>query len=117
MRRVPTTKVVLAVALLVALLLAGVLSFYASAEPDGLNRVAEDHGFSKAEERHVSDDSPLAGYDTRGVGDERLSRGAAGVVGSLVVLVLAGGLALAVRRRGGTTQSDSERQPVEHGGD
>jgi hypothetical protein len=94
------TKVVLVTGALVALLLAGVLSYYASSSPDGLNRVAQDHGFSEAQQRHASDGSPLAGYDTDGLDDPRLSRGTAGVVGSLVVLVLAGGLAFVVRRRG-----------------
>jgi hypothetical protein len=114
MRRVPT-RVLLVTGLLVALLLAGVLSYYASSSPDGLDRVAEDHGFAGAERPHASDDSPLAGYDTAGIGDERLSRGTAGVVGSLVVLVLAGGLALVVRRRGATSHAGADR-PVEHGG-
>jgi len=112
-----STKVVLLAGLLTALVLAGVLSYYASSSPDGLNRVAEDHGFAEAEQRHPSDRSPLAGYDTDGVADERLSRGTAGVVGSLVVLVLAGGLALVVRRRGtAPEQEDADRARVEHGG-
>ena len=44
-------------------------------------------------------DGPLADYGTKGVDDERLSGGLAGVIGTVVVLVLAGGLALVVRRR------------------
>ena len=41
----------------------------------------------------------LIGYHTKGVGNDRLSGGLAGVVGVLVVLTLAGGLVLVVRRR------------------
>lgn len=93
------TRTLVIVGLLVALLLAGVVSYYASDGPDGLNRVAQDHGFASARKRHAADDSPLAGYRAKGVDDGRLSGGLAGVVGSVVVLALAGGLALVVRRR------------------
>ncbi len=94
-----STKMVIFAGLLVALVLAGIVSFYASSSPDGLNRVAQDKGFSNAEKQHGADDSPFAGYDTKGVDNGRLSGGLAGVVGSLVVLTIAGGLAFAVRRR------------------
>jgi hypothetical protein len=45
-----------------------------------------------------------------------VSKGVAGVVGSLVVLVLAGGVTLLVRRRGPQPEPRDEREPVEHGG-
>lgn len=123
MKHVPTKVLVLA-GLLVALVLAGVVSFYASSSPDGLNRVAEDQGFSHTQRKHASDTSPFAGYGTRGVEDKRLSGGVAGVAGSLVVLALAGGLALVVRRRGGSSEDPDETdkagaaapQSTEHGG-
>jgi hypothetical protein len=94
--------------LLVALVLAGVVSHYASSSPDGLNRVAEDQGFADTAE--AGPDRPLAGYSTSDVDDDRLSGGVAGVVGVLVVLVLAGGLTLVVRRRGG---SEDPHGPVD----
>ena len=108
-----STKVLVVTGLLVALLLAGVVSFYASTSPDGLNRVAEDKGFSRTQTKHASDGSPFAHYGTAGVSDGRLSKGVAGVVGCLVVLALAGGITFVVRRRG--TRAD-ERQAVDHGG-
>jgi cobalt/nickel transport protein len=97
-RRVGTRALVLT-GLLVALLLAGVVSFYASSRPDGLNRVAEDKGFARTQREHASDGSPFAGYGTAGVSNQRLSGGLAGVAGCVVVLALAGGLTLLVRRR------------------
>ena len=97
MRRLPP-RVLGAVALLVALLLAGVVSYYASASPDGLSRVAEDQGIAEAERDHASKDSPLAGYEVSGVSDGRLSKGVAGVVGVGVVLLLGSGLTYVVRR-------------------
>lgn len=84
--------------LVVSLVLAGVLSFYASAHPDGLEFVAERTGFLHTAEDSATAGSPFADYGTSGLG-ERLGTGVAGVLGVLVTLLLAGGLALAVRRR------------------
>lgn len=100
--------------LIVALLVAGVVSFYASSHPDGLEFVAEKTGFADSAEESATSDSPLADYRTKGVDDERLSGGLAGVLGSLLVLVLAGGLAFVVRRRG---PEGSESEPVTHDAD
>lgn len=100
----PTTRTVVVVGVLVALILAGLVSFYASSSPDGLNKVAIDQGFSSSEKQHGAADGPLAGYEAEGIAAERISGGVAGVVGSLTVLLLAGGLAFAVRRRGGTAE-------------
>ena len=115
MKRV-STRALVVTGVLVALLLAGVVSYYASTSPDGLNRVAVDKGFSQTQTEHHGDGSPFAGYGTRGVGDERVSKGVAGVVGSLVVLALAGGLILLVRRRAPQADSGDQRAPAEHGG-
>lgn len=88
------------VGLLAALLIAGVGSFYASSHPDGLEFVAGKTGFLDSADEAKTADSPFAGYQTSGIDNSRLSGGVAGVAGVLTVLVLAGGLAYAVRRRG-----------------
>jgi cobalt/nickel transport protein len=80
-----STRVVAVVVLLVALVLAGVVSRFASDEPDGLTKVSEDHGFAQSGKAH---DSMLGGYGSL-----------TGVLGVLVVLGLAGGVTYAVRRR------------------
>ena len=98
MRRVPT-PVVLAALLLGALLLAAVAGQFASTRPDGLERVAQDQGFSASAEEHVAGDAPLADYRARGLESSSLAGGIAGVSGAVVVLLLAGGLAYVVRRR------------------
>ena len=85
-----------------ALLIAGLLSFYASSSPDGLTKVAQDQQFSSLEESHAAEDSPLAGYATSGVEDERLSGGLAGVVGVTLTFLIGGGVFLLVRRRSAT---------------
>jgi hypothetical protein len=93
-------KAFFATFLLVALLIAGIGSFYASAHPDGLNFVAEKTGFIDQEKPSATSDGPFAGYSTKGIDDARLSGGVAGVVGCLLVLGIAGGLAWTLRRRG-----------------
>lgn len=103
-RRRVSTGVLAAGMLLVALVLAGVVSFYADSDPDGLTKVSQDQGFAQTEKDHAAGDGPFAGYSADFVGDDRLSGGLAGVVGVVVVLALAGGLALVVRRRGRTDE-------------
>ncbi len=87
------------VGLLVALLVAGFGSYYASAHPDGLMAVAERTGFADAAEDPPTSDSPFADYSTKGVDDERLSGGLAGVAGVGLVVLIMGGVVLLVRRR------------------
>ena len=99
------TRAFVLAGLLVALLLGGIVSYYASGEPDGLNKVAEDTGFARTEAEHAAGESPLAGYETRGVENERLSGGLAVGAGVLVCFALAGGLTLVVRRRDRATAS------------
>ena len=92
-------KTLLVTGLLLALLIAGVGSFYASGHPDGLEYVAGKTGFLDTAEDSPAGGGPFADYSTKGVDDARLSGGLAGVGGSLLVLVLGGGLFWVLRRR------------------
>jgi cobalt/nickel transport system permease protein len=87
-----------AVGLLVALALAFFVSPQASDEPDGLDKVAMDQGFSEQQTSHRTEDSPLAGYGVAGVESERVSTGLAGVIGVGATFAVAGGALLLVRR-------------------
>ncbi|MGW1715074.1 energy-coupling factor ABC transporter permease [Streptomyces sp. NPDC002156] len=82
-----------------SLVLAGVVSFYASASPDGLEKVAADKGIDAKVEEHAAADSPLADYGVEGISDGRLSGGLAGVIGVGVTVVAGTGVFWAVRRR------------------
>jgi cobalt/nickel transport protein len=101
-----STRRFLGAFLLVALVIAGVASYYASSQPDGLTSVSEKAGFSDQAKKSRTSDSPLAGYSTKGIDDDRISGGLAGVVGCLLVLGLAGGLFWVVRSRGERTDDE-----------
>ncbi|MET9407011.1 energy-coupling factor ABC transporter permease [Streptomyces sp. NPDC002935] len=85
--------------LVTSLVLAGFVSFYASASPDGLEKVAKDEGIDARTGKHATEDSPLAGYGVKDVSDGRLSGGIAGVIGVGVTVVAGTGVFWAVRRR------------------
>lgn len=89
---------------LAALLLAGVVSSFASSSPDGLERVAHDKGIADTEREHALDDGPMAGYGVDAVDNSLVSGGLAGVAGVLVVLALTTGVAYVVRRRNAGTR-------------
>ena len=74
----------------VSLFLAGVVSFYASSDPDGLERVAEDIGFIETAKDHTNADGTLADYGVKGIENERASVGVAGVIGVIGTAVVAG---------------------------
>ena len=69
------------IVLLVSIGLAGIVSFYASSSPDGLEKVAGDIGFIETAKDHPLDNSALADYGVAGIENERLSVGIAGILG------------------------------------
>ncbi|MCV2392983.1 energy-coupling factor ABC transporter permease [Actinotalea sp. M2MS4P-6] len=102
----PTVKVrtgarPLAIGSVVTLVVAGGLSLFASADPDGLEYVGEAMGFGTAARDSAAATSPLADYALSGVADPWLSGSAAGVIGVLVTVALGlAAAALVVRLRG-----------------
>jgi PDGLE domain len=84
--------------LVVAAALAFLVSPQASSEPDGLDKVAIDEGFADTETDHALDDAPTAGYAVRGVDDDRLSTGLAGLIGVAVTFAATGLLFLVLRQ-------------------
>jgi cobalt/nickel transport protein len=85
-------------ALLVTLLLAGFVSFYASSNPDGLEKVAGKIGFLDTAKKHTNADAPLANYGVKGVDNERLSVGISGVIGVLGTAGISVGLFYFLRK-------------------
>lgn len=82
-----------------SVVLAGFVSFYASASPDGLEKVAADQGIDAQAEEHAAAGSPLADYGVEDVSDARLSGGLAGVIGVGVTVVAGSAVFWTVRRR------------------
>ena len=74
----------------VSLFLAGVVSFYASSSPDGLEKVAQDIGFIDTAKDHTNADGALADYGVKGIDNERASVGVAGIIGVIGTAVVAG---------------------------
>jgi hypothetical protein len=84
--------------LVVSLVLAGGVSYYASSQPDGLEKVAGDVGFLDSAKESAVEDSPLAGYGVAGVENERISGGLAGIIGVASTAAISFGLFYALRR-------------------
>ena len=76
------------IVLLVSIGLAGIVSFYASSSPDGLEKVAGDIGFIETAKDHTLDNSALADYGVAGIENERLSVGIAGILGVIATGVI-----------------------------
>jgi len=87
-----------------SLVLAGVVSNFASSSPDGLEKVAEDIGFLDSAKDHTYADGPLADYGVKGIENERLSTGAAGVIGVIATAGVSTGLFLLLRRKNGASK-------------
>jgi PDGLE domain len=99
MRRIPATVFVV-LGLAVAVGLAFSVSPYASASPDGLEKVAERKGFLEEGKLHsLQGDSPIPDYAFPGIEDERLATGVAGFAGTVGVFGVALAIGWVARRR------------------
>jgi hypothetical protein len=104
--RRPSARLLVAGALALAVALAVLVAPLASDAPDGLERVAAEHGIAAGERAHPLADGPLAGYELSGAsrsgGTARTA--VAGVIGVACCFLATAGLA-AVRRRGATARA------------
>lgn len=77
------TKKTVLILLLSALVVAALLSPFASSSPDGLERVAKDHNFlEKGEAQLLS--SPIPDYLFPGIQNEKIATAVAGVIGTIL---------------------------------
>jgi cobalt/nickel transport protein len=97
-------NIFLIVGFAISIFLAGVISNYASSSPDGLEKVAGDIGFLKNAKEHTNADKLLADYGVKGIENERLSTGAAGVIGVIATAGVSTGLFLVLRRKNGASK-------------
>jgi cobalt/nickel transport system permease protein len=84
--------------LLVAAFLAVVVSQFAATGPDGLQKVAEDHGIAEAAPDDSRVDGVFADYAVQGIDNESLSLAVAGVSGVALTLLVGWGILSAPRR-------------------
>lgn len=82
----------------VAVVVAALLSPFASSSPDGLERVALDQGFADTAQVTPVEASPLAGYGLAGVGSEPVATAIAGIAGVAVTFGVGYGI-VRLRRR------------------
>jgi PDGLE domain-containing protein len=88
-------------ALALAVGLATAVSPFASAHPDGLERVADDKAFlERGELASIQQDAPVADYAFPGVENARVATGLAGFVGTLVVFGVGYAITVVARRPG-----------------
>lgn len=85
------------VGVLATVVIAVVVSQFASSSPDGLEYVADQQGFSDQAEDHGLADAPLADYGENLQSDGAISTGIAGLVGVVVALGLGFGLFWLIR--------------------
>jgi len=86
----------------VALLLAGVVSVFASSNPDGLEFVAGERGFLDTAQDHLLGDQPFVGYGEVG----GIPVGIAGVLGVVLTIAVGYGVFRLVTRGQGTVDHD-----------
>ncbi|MDX6238175.1 MAG: cobalt/nickel transport system permease protein [Kribbellaceae bacterium] len=78
----------LGVGVAVTLVVAGGISLFASAQPDGLQFVGAELGFESAAQDSAVAGSPLAGYGVTGIGNTQVSGAIAGIIGVLVTIAV-----------------------------
>ena len=106
----------LLVGIVAAILIGGIVSYFASPSPDGLEKTQEDLGATEA--AHPGFESPpvlFHEYSLQWLGEGFWGNAAAGVVGSLIVLGILLGLGYLLKRQKAAAEPDDRpagRSPV-----
>lgn len=93
------TKRFILLGLAVSVVVAMLLSQFASSSPDGLEYVADDQGFAETAADHPLVDSPLADYGSGVADSEWLGTAVAGLIGVALTFAAGYGLFSVSRRR------------------
>ncbi len=95
-------------ALAVSAVVAGVIAYYGSPRPDGLERADEILSRSEEAATPAALPSPMPDYAVPGMGNTRLAVGLAGVIGVAITFGLCLIVGRLVSRRSETAQKDTE---------
>jgi hypothetical protein len=87
-----SNKKLLVVGLIVSIVIASILSFYASSQPDGLEKVTADQSLDVNAVDSANSDSALADYGVAGVENERASAFLGGLIGVVITGLAGAGL-------------------------
>jgi len=92
-----SSKKLFLIGLLVSFLVAGFFSFYASSQPDGLQKATAEQGLDLTVVDSANAESSLANYGVAGIENERLSGFLGGAIGVAVVGIAGTGIYFWVR--------------------
>ncbi|RJP28350.1 MAG: hypothetical protein C4527_12135 [Candidatus Omnitrophota bacterium] len=105
------TKSEILIGLAIALFVGVVLSPFASPWPDGLEKVAEDHGFIEKAHEESATPEIIPDYAMPGIQSEKLATAAAGFIGTLILYF--GGYGLAYLLKTAKARTNPENTPHE----
>lgn len=94
-----STRRLIVAGLLLTLLIAVVVSQFASSSPDGLEYVAEQQGFIDTASSHDLAGGPLADYGSNLTDNNWVNTAVAGLAGTLATLAIGYGIFWLVRKR------------------
>jgi len=86
------------IGLIIAVIVAFFLSPLASSWPDGLEKVARDHGFMVKGEQGSVFKSPIPDYIFPGLKNEKMATAISGLLGTLVIFGIGYGLASLLKK-------------------
>jgi cobalt/nickel transport protein len=96
---------------IITLVVAGIISYFSSSHPDGLQRVAEDHGFMDKAKKPTWT-AWISGYELPGIGIPIVKVGLAGIIGAtLLFFVLYGLTAKQTRRKEEDHVGENDHHP------
>jgi len=88
------------VGLLIALVIGGLISLFASFSPDGLEKVAQDQGFLQQGDMVSALKAPFAGYMVPKIPSEKIAASLAGIFGTLIVFTVTYFFARQLKKKG-----------------
>jgi PDGLE domain-containing protein len=101
-----STRLWVASGLLVAAAVALFVSPWADRDPDGLERAAIESGFADDARDHDFAGGPVADYSVKGIEDDRVATGIAGLIGVLAAFGIGVAVFAAIGKRRGREKGD-----------